>query len=91
MGVTIGGDAAKIVKNTHLLVVMRVRLSQKISLIILTNRTRFKKGNEYNIRTKSVRYYWGMRLMLHMQSIYYWHTNVDLLGVCTFCTYFIAI
>ena len=45
MGVTIGGDAAKSGKNTHLLVIMRVRLSQKIGLLDLTNRTRFKKGN----------------------------------------------
>ena len=37
MGVTIGGDAAKIGMNTHLLVVMRVRLSQKIGLLDLEN------------------------------------------------------
>ena len=55
MGVTIGGDAAKSGKNTHLLVIMRVRLLQKIGLLDLTNRTRFKKGNGYKIRTKSVR------------------------------------
>ena len=60
---------------------MRVRLSQKIGLLDLTNRTRFKKGIGYKIRTKSVRDYLGMRLILHTQSIYYWHTNVDLLGV----------
>ena len=81
MGVTIGGDAAKSGKNTHLLVVMRVSLSQKIGLLDLTNRTRLKNGKGYKIRTKSVRDYWGMRLMLHTRSIYYWHTNVDLLGV----------
>ena len=52
MGVTIGGDAAKSGNNTHLLVVMRVRLSQKIGLINLTNCTRFKKGNGYKIRIK---------------------------------------
>ena len=39
MGVTIGGDAAKSVKNTHLLVIMCVRLSQKIGLLDFTNRT----------------------------------------------------
>ena len=39
MGVKIGGDAAKIGKNTHLLVVMRVRLLQNIGLLDLTNRT----------------------------------------------------
>ena len=52
MRVTIGGDAAKSGKNTHLLVVMRVRLSQKIGLLDLTNRTRFKKGNGYKMHTK---------------------------------------
>ena len=42
MGVTIGYDAAKSVKNTHLLVIMRVRLLQKIGLLDLTNRTRLR-------------------------------------------------
>ena len=65
MGVTIGGDAAKSGKDTHLSVVMSMRISQNIGLLDLTNRTRFKKGNGYKIRTKSVRDYWGMRLMLH--------------------------
>ena len=45
MGVTIGGDAAKSDKNTHLLVIMRMRLSQKIGQLELTNWPRFKKGN----------------------------------------------
>ena len=45
MGLTIGGDAAKSGKNTHLLVIMRMRLSQKIGLLDLTNQTRFKEGN----------------------------------------------
>ena len=44
-GVAIGGDAAKSSKNTYLVVIMRVRLSQKIGLLDLTNRTRFNKGN----------------------------------------------
>ena len=39
MGVTIGGDAAKIVKTIHLLVIMRVRLTQKIGLLDFTNWT----------------------------------------------------
>ena len=39
MGVAIGGDAAKSDKNTDLLVIMRVRLSQKIGPLDLTNRT----------------------------------------------------
>ena len=37
MGVIIGGDAEKSGKNTHLLVIMPVRLSQKIGLLELTN------------------------------------------------------
>ena len=78
----IGGDADKSVKNTLLLVVICVRLLQKISLIDLTNRNRFKKGNGYKIRMKSVRNYWGMTLMINTWYIYYWHTNIDLLGVC---------
>ena len=45
MRVTIESDAAKIGNNTHLLVVMRVRILQNISLLDLTNQTQFKKGN----------------------------------------------
>ena len=40
MGVTNGGGAAKIGKNTRLLVIMCVRLLQNIGLIDLKNRTR---------------------------------------------------
>ena len=43
MRVTIGGDAAKIGKSTHLLVIIYMRLSQKTGLIGLTNMTRLKK------------------------------------------------
>ena len=57
MGVTIGGDDAKSGKNTHLLVVIHVRLLQKIGMTDLTNRIRFKTVNGYKIRTKSVRDY----------------------------------
>ena len=64
MGVAIGGDDAKSGKNTHLLVVMHMRLLQKIGLPDLTTRTWFKTVNGYKIRTKSVRCYWGMILML---------------------------
>ena len=39
MEVTIGGDAAKIVKNIHLLVIMCVRLLYKIFLPNLKNYT----------------------------------------------------
>ena len=46
MEVTIGGDAAKSFKNTHLLVIIHVRLSQKIGPLDLTNRTLFKKVND---------------------------------------------
>ena len=55
MGLTIRSDAAKNGKNTNLLVVMRVRLSQKIGLINLSNLTRFKEGNCYKICTISMR------------------------------------
>ena len=37
MGVTIGVDAGKSVKISHLLVIMRVKLSDKIGLIDLSN------------------------------------------------------
>ena len=43
MGVKIGGDAAKSDKNTHLLVIIRVRLLDIIGLLDLVNWTRFKK------------------------------------------------
>ena len=81
MGVTIGGDTAKSGKNAHLLVVMQVRLLQKIGPLDLTNPTEFKKVNGYKIRMKSLCNYWGVRITLHTPSIYYWHTNVDLPGV----------
>ena len=81
MGVTIGDDDEKSGRNTHLLVIMRMSISQKIGLLDLTNRTQFKKGNGYKIRTKSVHNYWGIYLMLHTPSIYYWHKNIDLPGV----------
>ena len=45
MGVKIGGDAEKSGNNTHLLVIVCVSLLQKIDLLDLTNRIRFKKGN----------------------------------------------
>ena len=48
MGVTIGGDAAKSGKNTHLVVIMHVRLSQKIGLLDLKNWNRFKKETDRN-------------------------------------------
>ena len=43
MGVKIGGDSDKSGKNTDLLVVINVRLLQKIALLNLTNRNLFKK------------------------------------------------
>ena len=81
MGVTIGGDTAKIVEMDNLLVIIRMRISQKIGLLNLANRNCFKKGNGYKIRTKSVRNYLVMCLILHTMSIYYKHTNSDLLVV----------
>ena len=42
MGVTIGYNAAKSGKKNHLLVIMRLRLLQKIGLIDLTNWTRLR-------------------------------------------------
>ena len=82
MGITIGGDAATSGNNTNLLVVMHVSLSQKMVLLDLTNRTQFKKVNGYKIHTKIVRNYWGMCVILNTGSIFYWHTNVNLMGGC---------
>ena len=48
---------------------MRVRLSQNIGLLDLTNQTRFKKGNGYEIRPEIVGDYWGIRLMLHTRYL----------------------
>ena len=70
MGITIGGDTEKSGKNTHLLVIICVRLLQNIGPLDLKNQNQPKKGNGYTICAKSVRDYWGMCLMLHMQSIY---------------------
>ena len=64
MGVTIGSDAAKSGKITNLLVVMCVRLLQKIGLLDLTNR------NKLNKRKRLVHDYWGIDFMLHTRSIY---------------------
>ena len=71
MGVTIGFDADKSGKNTHMLVVMRGKPSQKIGLIDLKNQTRFKKGSRYKICTKSVHNYWGMCSMINTRYIHY--------------------
>ena len=81
MGAKIGYNAAKSGKNTHLLVIMRVMLLQKIGLLNLTNQTRFKKVKGQKICTKSLCDYCGMNLMLHTLSIYYSHINVKLLGM----------
>ena len=79
MGVLIGVNDDKSGNNNYLVVIMCVRISHNIGLLDLTNRTRYKKGNGYIICTKIVRDYWGIHLMLHTWSIYYWHTNVNLL------------
>ena len=81
MGVTIGGDATKIVKNTHLLVVMRTRLSQEIGLIYLRNWTRFKKGNVYKIRTK-VCTITGKCVECYIHGIYTTSTQISNSWVC---------
>ena len=57
MGVTIGDDDEKSGRNTHLLVIMRMSISQKFGLLDLTNRTQFKKGNGYKIRANMGRSY----------------------------------
>ena len=57
MGGTIGGDDAKNAKNSHLLVIMCMRVLQKIGLLDLINRTQFKKGNGYKIRANMGRSY----------------------------------
>ena len=44
MGVTIGGDAVKSGKNTHLLVIMPAGILQKIGLTDLMNRNIFSVG-----------------------------------------------
>ena len=44
-GVTTGDDTTKSGKKTHLLVIMCLRLLQKIGLLDLKNRNWFKKGN----------------------------------------------
>ena len=67
-------------KNTHLLVIMRMRLLQIFLYIWLDELYPIQKSKQLEICTKSVRYYWGMRLMLHMRYIHYMNTNVDLLA-----------
>ena len=57
VGVTIGGDAAKIGKKTHLLVIMHVRLLHKLGLLDLMNRNRLKKGNFQEQRTEIIQDY----------------------------------
>ena len=52
MGITIGGDSDKSGNNTHLLLLMRMRLSEIFVLISLTNQTQFKKGNGQKLRMK---------------------------------------
>ena len=56
IGVAIGGDAAKSDKKTHLLVLMRVRLSQKIGLLDLTRENIYKKCAQLLQNTCNVTY-----------------------------------
>ena len=37
MGVTIGGDSTKGVNNSHMLVIMRMRIPEKVGLLDLSN------------------------------------------------------
>ena len=53
-GVAIGGDAVKINNNTHLLVIMCVRISHKIGLPNLTNKTQFKKKTSKKQNTEHI-------------------------------------
>ena len=50
IGVTIGGDADKIGNNTHLLVVMRVMLWQKMGLLDLTTRWRWRPDKPHVVK-----------------------------------------
>ena len=54
MGVTLGVNASKSGKKTHLLVIIWVRLFQNIGLLDLMNQTRSKKVNGYKIRIQKV-------------------------------------
>ena len=49
-GVTFGIDAAKSANDSNYLVIMCVRLLQKIGLLYLTNQTRFKKMSGENVQ-----------------------------------------
>ena len=61
-----GGGAAKTGKNTHLSVIMRVRLSHKIGLNNLMNWNVFRKGNVYKLCTyKLFAVACGILIMLH--------------------------
>ena len=68
MGATIGDADAKRGKNTHLLVIMRVRISQKIGLHNLMNQTQFKKGNGWKQNTKIIHDYCGIRIKIRMRT-----------------------
>ena len=81
IGVKIGGDAAKNGKNTHLLVIMRSRLLQKICLLDLTNWNRVKKQMAKNNVQKVIASTAELVSCYIHASYYYTHTNVDLIGV----------
>ena len=66
---------------SYILAVVRVRLMKKIGLLDLTNQTQIYKRNGQKQRTKSVRDYCRIRIILHTPSAYYMHTNVNFLGV----------
>ena len=69
MGVKNWGDAEKSGKNTHLIVIMRVKLSQKIGMHNLTIWTRFKKVKWLEKHKKSIHDYCEIHLMLHTHTL----------------------
>ena len=69
MGVKIGGDDAKSGKNTNLLVIMYVRLSQKISLHNFPNQNWFKNENSWKKHMKNICDYCGIHVLLHMRIL----------------------
>ena len=74
MRVKIVISTAKSGKKTNLLVIMRVKILQKIGLQYLTNWNQFKKVNGWKQCTKSIHYYCiinigGQKLMYKKYSL----------------------
>ena len=81
MGVKIGVILQKSGNNTHMVVIRRVILSQKIGLLDLTNCNRLKKRKRLGKRTKSIAVTEELVSYYIHAPYYYTHTNVDLLWV----------